>query len=59
MKNLVIVGGGTAGWITALNAKKNNTDSKVILIESEELGILGAGEGATPHLPYLMLGLGI
>ena len=48
--NLVVVGGGTAGWLTALYAKKANKDSEVTLIESEEIGILGAGEGTTPHL---------
>lgn len=49
-KNIVIVGGGTAGWLTALYAKKVNNDDNIILIESEEYGILGAGEGSTPHL---------
>jgi tryptophan halogenase len=50
---IVIVGGGTAGWITALYAKKVYPNHKVLLIESEEIGILGAGEGTTPHLVEL------
>ena len=57
--NLVIVGGGTSGWITALYAKKLYPNYKVILIESEEIGILGAGEGSTPHLHELLNYLGI
>jgi tryptophan halogenase len=48
--NIAIVGGGTAGWITALYAKKTHPNKNIILIESEEIGILGAGEGSTPHL---------
>jgi tryptophan halogenase len=48
--NLVIVGGGTAGWITALYAKKAYPNKTVILVESDEIGILGAGEGSTPSL---------
>ena len=57
--NLVVVGGGTAGWLTALYAKKVNPSAKVTLIESEEIGILGAGEGATPHLQDFLNYLGI
>lgn len=48
--NFVVVGGGTAGWITALYAKKAYPNEKIILIESDEIGILGAGEGSTPNL---------
>ena len=48
--NLVIVGGGAAGWLTALTAKQNFPESNVSLIESKEIGILGAGEGTTPNL---------
>lgn len=54
MKDIVIVGGGTAGWITALSVKKAMPNNKITLIESEELGILGAGEGTTPGFVYLM-----
>ena len=54
MKNLVVVGGGTAGWLTALYAKESFPDENIILIESEELGILGAGEGSVPNLLLLL-----
>jgi tryptophan halogenase len=52
--NIVVVGGGTAGWLTALYAKKIFNNEKIILVESDQVGILGAGEGTTPHLiPFL------
>lgn len=47
-KNIVIVGGGTAGWLTALYLNKFCKESKVTLIESTKIGILGAGEGSVP-----------
>ncbi len=49
-KKIVIVGGGTAGWIAAnlLACKWKNTD--ICLVESKEIGIIGVGEGSTPHL---------
>ena len=46
----VIVGGGTAGWITALFIQKQFPLSKLTVIQSSEIGILGAGEGTTPHI---------
>lgn len=51
--NIVVVGGGTAGWLTALYAQKVYPHETIILVESEEIGILGAGEGVTPHLAHL------
>ena len=50
-KNIVVVGGGSAGWLTALTAKKKYPKLNVTVIESKEIGILGAGEGSTPYLP--------
>lgn len=50
MKNIVIVGGGTAGWLTALSARKRYPKEQITLIESTEVGILGAGEGSVPDL---------
>lgn len=57
--NIVVIGGGTAGWISALYAKKVHSQEEVILIESEEIGILGAGEGSTPFLINALLFLDI
>ena len=59
MKNIVIVGGGTAGWLTALYAKKVYKNENIILIESEEYGIVGAGEGTTPNFMDFLVFLDI
>jgi len=53
-KNIVVVGGGSAGWLTALTAKKKYPKLNVIVIESKDIGILGAGEGSTPYLPAFL-----
>lgn len=56
MKNknhkIVILGGGTAGWMAAsLMAKKwQNKPFDIVLIESPDIGIVGVGEGSTPQL---------
>ncbi len=44
----VVVGGGTAGWISALYLQYRMPNAKITLVESESIGILGAGEGTTP-----------
>lgn len=46
----VVVGGGSAGWITALFIQKQFPLSPITVIQSSEIGILGAGEGTTPHI---------
>lgn len=52
---LTIVGGGSAGWITALYLEQFFEQAEVTVIESSSLGILGAGEGTTPHFVGLFL----
>ena len=59
MKNITVVGGGTAGWLTALFANKVFPDSKVTVIESSSIGILGAGEGTTPAFIGFLTNIGI
>lgn len=45
---IVIVGGGTAGWLAALFLKKINGKARdITVIESSKVGIVGAGEGST------------
>lgn len=49
--NILIAGGGTAGWLTALYIlKKFPNQHTVTVIESSKLGIIGVGEGGTPFL---------
>jgi len=50
----VIVGGGTAGWLTAAMIVKYTKDYDVTLIESTKIGIIGAGEGSTGALPWFI-----
>lgn len=45
---ILIVGGGTAGWASALYARYKMPSAEITLVESEAIGILGAGEGTTP-----------
>lgn len=45
---IVIVGGGTAGYISAFQIKSKYPDSEITLIDSSKIGILGAGEATTP-----------
>ena len=52
--NIVVVGGGTAGWLTALYAKKIFPEHNVTVIESKQIGVLGAGEASTPHLIQIL-----
>ena len=59
LQDVVVVGGGTAGWLTALYAKVALPNSNVTVVESDDIGILGAGEGATPQLISVLDYLGI
>jgi len=45
----VVAGGGTAGWLTALQIRQHFPDVDVTLIESSDIGVLGAGEGSVPQ----------
>ena len=48
MKKIIIVGGGTAGLISALILKQTfNCNLKII--KSDKIGIIGVGEGSTEH----------
>lgn len=58
---VLIVGGGTAGWMTALLMAKRwqAQPVQVSLVESADIGIIGVGEGSTPSLKRFFQELGI
>jgi 2-polyprenyl-6-methoxyphenol hydroxylase-like FAD-dependent oxidoreductase len=49
-QQIVIVGGGTAGWMTACLMANAWPQAQISLIESADIGIIGVGEGSTPSL---------
>jgi tryptophan halogenase len=63
VRDILIVGGGTAGWLTAaFLAKTLGTSAggvRVTLVESSEIGIIGVGEGTFPSIRGTLAAIGI
>jgi tryptophan halogenase len=58
VKSLTVVGGGTAGLISALILKERG-NLNINLIYSSSIGIVGVGEGSTEHFGEFMRFIGI
>lgn len=55
IKKILILGGGTAGWLTALYLKKGlHKDTEIILVDSDSESIIGVGEATVPTLRSTM-----
>ena len=60
IRNLLVLGAGSAGLIAALSIKRKIPTLNVRIVRSPELGVIGVGEGTTPNFPrHLFDDLGI
>ena len=65
IKRIIVLGGGTAGWITAgILAKKHaanagNQGIQISLIESPDIAVVGVGEGTWPTMRKTLAQLGM
>ncbi len=64
IRNIVIVGGGTAGWLAACYLQRTLASDpaagvRIRLVESPEIGSIGVGEATVPTLRGTLAALGL
>jgi tryptophan 7-halogenase len=61
IKTILIVGGGTAGWMSAAALSKilGKDKIKIILVESEDIATVGVGEATIPQIQRFNIMLGL
>ncbi|WP_226700220.1 tryptophan halogenase family protein [Qipengyuania gaetbuli] len=59
MQNVVIAGGGTAGWLSAAYLAARRPDLSITLVEAPDIPTIGVGEGTWPTMRDTLRTIGI
>lgn len=60
VNNIVILGGGSAGWLTAgIIAAEHGSNLAITLVESPDVPIIGVGEGTWPSMRETLRKIGV
>jgi tryptophan halogenase len=51
VNTVLVLGGGSAGFLAALTLKRRLPALEVTVLRSPDIGVIGVGEGTTPSLP--------
>jgi tryptophan halogenase len=56
VRSILVLGGGSAGFLSAITIKSKHPDLPVTVLRSKEIGIIGVGEGTIQSMPYHLHG---
>ncbi len=59
IKKILIVGGGTAGWMTASMLSKRLDDVEITLVESSDIPTIGVGEATIIQMNFFLREMGL
>ena len=59
VRQVAIVGGGTAGWLSACMLAARRPDLQITLVESPDIPTIGVGEGTWPTMRETLAAIGI
>ena len=56
IESILVLGGGSAGFIAAATLKRELPNVRVTVLRSPDIGVIGVGEGTTPGVPLHLFG---
>ena len=50
INKIIIIGGGTSGWMTAATLIRNCEDIEIVVVDSENIPTIGVGESTIVYI---------
>jgi len=59
INKIIIIGGGTSGWMTAASLIRNCEDIEIVVVDSESIPTIGVGESTIVYMNSFLENLGV